>query len=238
MGKKVVDGYPYLYDKVVSELYKEIAGMSIRRSDYSYEYISSLMKDELKTLNGQIWYCDSFISCFGNSSYGSQARDKRYALSNRLSYVSSSLSNWEKRVNYASSKLYDLKRDILAKGPTPPYKTSNWEKYEEFELFGPNTKCYRMKCEIDARTRYSNSYTFYVSSCENDSGYDIEEETGIIFTDYSTMVRDSETIDEGIRKALWEDKLYYDNMKPDEMILFVDFLERNKNGAWWSFGVR
>lgn len=229
VGKKVVDGYPYMYDKVVSELYRDIAAMSISRYDYSNDHTSKWMREELSTLNQQIRYCDNFISGFGNSSYGAQAKEKRNALSNRSYYVESSMRSWEYRISNARSKFYDYKKSILEKGPTPSYEMGNWEYYEEVELFGPNTKCHRAKCEV--KINY-HTYTFYASHCENDDGYDIQESG---WFDYSTLIWDCSSVGEGIRKAIWSKLAYDSNASDDRIIDFVTFLDTHKNSDWWSF---
>ena len=234
VGKKVVDGYPYMYDKVVSELYKEISGMYLRSTNYSYENSSTFMKDELNTLNGQIRYCDDFIRCFGNSSYVAQARDKRNALNSRSNYVQSALDSWRSRLDRARSKYYELEKYILDKGGTPSYKMGEWDYYEEFVLFGPNTKCHRAKCEVDARTRNSYSFTFYVSSCEDDDGYDIEE-MGFL-GGYSSVASNVKSISAGIRKALWN-KIIRNSQYTleDNLIDLVSFLETHKDSNWWGY---
>ena len=92
------------------------------------------------------------------------------------------------------------------------------------------------KCEVSVRTRYSSSFTFHVSYCEKDDGYDIEERG--FLGGYSSVVNNANTISEGIRKAVWS-KLNYDrNYSNDEVINFVGFLEKNKNGKWWEYNNR
>ena len=89
------------------------------------------------------------------------------------------------------------------------------------------------KCEVSVKTRYSSWFTFHVSYCEKDDGYDIEERG--FLGGYSSVVSNANTISEGIRKAVWS-KLNYDrNYSNDEVINFVGFLEKNKNGKWWEY---
>ena len=223
VGKRVVDGYPNMYDKVVSELYQYISEMSVGSSDYSYAYTSYLMDEELGVLNQQIQYCDDFISGFGNSSYCSQAMEKRNALSKRKYYVLDAYNDWVNRASYARLQFSKLKRFILENGPTPSYQIGEWKYYEKADLLG--TKCYEAECKVKADPYYSSPYIFKVSKCEN-SDYDF---SGMGYSGFNFK-----TIERGIRTAIWA--LYCERYYSQNMVIdFVHFLEENKNGEWWKY---
>ncbi len=230
VGKKVADGYPYMYDKVVAELYGEIAGMSVKKTNYSNEHYSYSMKDELGVLGRQIQYCDDFISCFGNSSYGSQAREKRTALYGRRNYVQEEYDNWLISVRIAKNRLQVLRNYVLEKGKTPHYKTrGEWENVGGEGFFG-----------VFSEDKYRIYFSIDLGFTEIWEGNLFQGEKSKEYTAWvagGTSFSETKNPDLAIREAVWV-YCYEDRMSDDDIINLVEYLEKNKDGEWWKRGYR
>lgn len=238
LGKKVIDGYPDLYDKITDELYREIAGITIFSDDYSSTNTSQFMEDELNAINRHIQLCDDFLSNFPNSSYTSQIRDKRYALISRRDYVQRAYSDWRGRVTYARNKIKTLKAYVLSKGKTPNIEyNGEWEHHSsvgllsaifggedynsiEFDLFiGDYHRIYN--CVL-YRGDDSHKYWARIAGKHSYEAY----------YNYD----DGKTTDIGlaIREALW---VYcygkYESSSDNDVITAINYLENNKDGKWW-----
>ena len=243
IGKKVADGYPSMYNTIVEELYNEIAKMSPRTEDYSNARYSYEMKTELKDLRHQIDYCHDFISGFGDSSYGEQTEEKLHVLHSRYNFVQDQYKEWEGSVFRAKGKLSDLKKEVLKRGRTPNYETrGSWKDVGKKGLLSVFGQSYnRVSFKLDLGNYHS------VSDCELYQGQENHKYSVSIghCTSYSANYNsdNGETTDIGlaIREALWVFCYQaYENGNKDEndLIDLVDFLEKNKNGAWWGYEYR
>ena len=229
VAKKVVTGYPELYNKVVNELYSSINAIYISSVNYDYDNTDRYMNAELNDISREISMCDAFIREFGNTSYAETARNKRAALVKRQNYVSYTLHNgFYRRLSDARDKYYQLKKYILEQGPTPQYSTSGWDTYTDF--WGEKFDTY--DCEVEYGSYRTLSLSIkYCHGLKGPGGYEINKRTF-----FGTYVGTFKNLNEGIRKSVWEEKRYddYDN-NSGSVINFVEFLEKNKNGAWWKY---
>lgn len=227
-GKKVANGYPEMYKTIDDGLYGKIASMSVGSRQYNSSN-SGDISSELSTLNGNIGYCNDYLSQFGNSSHAKDAKAKRSALETRKNYVADCEYNFVQRTNNNKRRLAELRDYIIERGQTPHYTLGGW--YSASILSSAD---YEAKCDVDfgnygAYYQYALGGTMYKSS----NKYEYLVTTRGTHNASSQPPRRLASPDQAVRYAVWD--VFYSNLAEwgDEDLL--NYLESNKNGNWWGY---
>lgn len=158
-----------------------------------------------EAINGGKAECTAYLNQYPNGRFASKIQSKIDDISRKA--IASG------KAPKARDRFWELQEYILKNGSTPPYKMEEWHGSEA-------------KLRIYAPLIEHNQLTVVY---ENGSKkYDIR---GLGWIDL-----DGNTVDEAVRRATWAYRKYKKNFYDcDECIIdLVDFLEKNKNGAWWK----
>lgn len=224
LAKKVVTGYPDLYNTVVDELYKYITKIPDKISEDVFQAPSRhYIANEKGRVEENLRCCNDFVSCFGNTSYVGQVKDKLQALSKCQNQIESAYRVYELRCREAEGKFRQLESYILSHGSTPEYSMGDWERYSDWgSNYYQKTYC-KVYVTVNGNVNpivyighYSGRYYLGTSRSSKPTAFE------------------SNTISGCIRKWLWKG-LNYSGKYYSDYVSIVNFLEEEKNGQWWRF---